>query len=341
MLRARLTGDALIESQLTPEAHIAIQQALLGKGLLNSRVLKFGAKPDGQFGPNTRAAIQEYQRSVGAKPTGFLSDQQRLALLETPEEVKARAARAAAEAQARQATLDAWKQTEERAKRDEERARQAALDAKKQAEEQAKRDEEQRLEEEAAKAAEWRQKIEEAQKKGPDYATKVSDMKWTLNQHANPMTEEIDYSASSMQTNGSGAAASVDGFCRNDQVLFQATLENATDPKLPLGFITSPYGGGIVGKKRLNDGAVMPTEFPAEKWRNRITLSTLAFSHDAAEGAETTWRILAEIETSHGTLYVKIPMFNVSIQKLVSNCQQLYEREKQRGGRPDAPASRP
>ena len=155
------------------------------------------------------------------------------------------------------------------------------------------------------------------------------------------MTEEIDYSASSIQTNGSGAVASVDGFCKSDQVLFQATLENDTDAKLPLGFLTSPYGGGIIGKKRVNDGAVLPTDFPTEKWRNRITVSTLAFAHEAAEAAETTWRVLAEIETSRGTLYVKIPMFNASVQKLISNCQHLYEREKQRGGRPDAPEFKP
>jgi hypothetical protein len=86
---------------------------------------------------------------------------------------------------------------------------------------------------------------------------------------------------------------------------------------------------------------VLPTDFPAEKWRNRITVSTLAFTHDATEAAETTWRILAEIETSHGTLYVKIPLFNVSVQKLISNCQRLYEREKQQDGRPDAPESKP
>ena len=263
-------------------------------------------------------------------PTGFLSDQQRLALLESPEEVEARAARAAAEAKAKQAALDAKKQAEEQAKRAEEQAKQEAEDREKK-----------RLEEEAAKAAEWRQKIEEAQKRGPEYAARISDVKWNLQEHTNPMTEEIEYTVSSTQMNDTGAAATVEGFCEKDQVPFQATLEDAHDPKTSLGFITSRFDGGIVGKKRINDGSVEPTSFPVEKWRNRITVSSLFFSHDAAEAAETTWRVMAEIETSRGTLYIKIPMFNGNVQKLIANCQHRYELEKQRGGHPDAPASQP
>jgi hypothetical protein len=169
----------------------------------------------------------------------------------------------------------------------------------------------------------------------------MSDVKWTLNEHENPMTEEIEYTTSSIQKNDTGAVATIEGFCKKDQVLFHATLENASDPKVPLGFITSPYGGGIIGNKRVNDGSVLATSFPAEKWRNRITVSSLSFSHDAAEAAETTWRVLAEVETSHGTLYIKIPMFNDKVQKLIANCQHRYEVEKQRGERPDAPASHP
>jgi hypothetical protein len=71
ILRATLRGDALVESKLTPEEHIEIQQALIVKGWLRNRVQKYRANADGQFGPNTRAAIRDYQQSVGARPTGF------------------------------------------------------------------------------------------------------------------------------------------------------------------------------------------------------------------------------------------------------------------------------
>jgi hypothetical protein len=153
----------------------------------------------------------------------------------------------------------------------------------------------------------------------------------------NPMTEENDYTVSSAQPNGSGAVASIDGVCRKDQVVFQATLLDANDPKRPLAFLSVAVGA-VVGNKRINDNAVFATTFPTGRWRNRIDVSTLSFSHDDAESADTTWRTLAEVETSQGTLYIKIAMFNANIQKLITNCQRQYELERRRSGRQDAPA---
>ena len=75
-LRSKLTGDAFIESQLAPQQHVDIQRALIELGFLQNRVRSYGAGPDGQFGPNTRIAIKQYQASIGAAPTGFLSQEQ-------------------------------------------------------------------------------------------------------------------------------------------------------------------------------------------------------------------------------------------------------------------------
>jgi len=62
----RLQGDALEEARLTPEQAIAIQQGLKEKGLLANDALV-----DGVFGPITRAAITNWQRSAGLRETGF------------------------------------------------------------------------------------------------------------------------------------------------------------------------------------------------------------------------------------------------------------------------------
>ena len=153
----------------------------------------------------------------------------------------------------------------------------------------------------------------------------------------NPMTEENEYTVYSTQPNGSGAAAIIKGVCLKDQVVFHATLQDANDPTRPLGFITAA-GGAVVGNKRINDDPVFATTFPTVEWRNRIVVSTLSFTHDSAESADTTWRALAEIETSQGTVYIKIPMFNAKIQTLITSCQRHYELEKRRNGRRDAPA---
>jgi peptidoglycan hydrolase-like protein with peptidoglycan-binding domain len=315
MLRGKLKGDAFAESKLSPEEHMQIQAALIEKGFLRNRFRDYGANADGQFGPNTRSAIKDFQRSIGARETGFLSDQQRTALLESPQEREARAERTAAEA----------------------RARQDALEAQRRAEEQRKRDEEKAIQDEAKKAADWREKIEEAKKRGPEYAAKIGHLTWSLTEHMNPMTEENEYTVSSTQPNGDGAVASIEGVCLKDRIVFQATLLDANDSKRPLGFLTSA-GGAVVGNKRTNDDPVFATTFPTVRWRNRIEVSTLSFSHDSPESADTTWRTLAEVETSQGTLYIKIPMFNAKIQTLITNCQRQYELEKRQNGRRDAPA---
>jgi peptidoglycan hydrolase-like protein with peptidoglycan-binding domain len=336
-LRSKLTGDALVESKLSPEEHIEIQAALIQKGFLRNRFRDYGANADGQFGPNTRSGIKNFQRSIGGRETGFLSSDQRMALLESPQERQARLDREAAErqarldreaaaAKARQDALDAEKQREEQARRDEEKRKQDAIDQ-----------ENKRQEEEAKKAAEWREKIEEAKKKGPEYADKTRDLTWSLSERMNPMTEENEYTVFSTQPNGSGAIASIEGACLKGRVIFQATLQDANDPQRPLGFITSA-GGAVVVNKRINDDPVFATTFPTVRWRNRIEVSTLSFSHDSAESADTTWRTLAEVETSQGTLHIKIPMFNAKVQTLIKSCQRQNELEKRRNGRRDAPA---
>jgi hypothetical protein len=357
MLRSKLKGDALAESNLSPEEHKEIQVALIEKGFLRNRFRDYGANADGQFGPNTRAAIKDFQRSIGAREIGFLSYDQRMALTESPQarearvqreaaERQARLEREAAEARARQDELDAQRRAEEQAKRDEEKTRQDAIerekkerdarDAQRRAEEQAERDEEKRLEEEAKKAEYWREKIEEAKKKGLEYANSTHDLTWSLTERMNPMTEENEYTVYSTQSNGSGAVARIEGVCLKDRVVFQATLLDANDPKQPLGFLTSA-GDAVVGNKRINDDPVFATTFPIGNWRNRIVVSTLSFSRDSAESADTTWRTLAGVETSQGTLYIKIPMFNAKIQTLIKSCQRQNELEKRRNGHRDAP----
>jgi peptidoglycan hydrolase-like protein with peptidoglycan-binding domain len=67
-LRKRLSGDALAEALLTPEQRAQIQLAL-------------GVKPNGEFGPETRAAIRKFQLDAGTAPTGFFTAEVRARLL--------------------------------------------------------------------------------------------------------------------------------------------------------------------------------------------------------------------------------------------------------------------
>ena len=347
MLRSRLKGDAITESRLTPEQHAEIQGALATKGFL--RVDQVGpGTHDGEFGPITRNAIKAFQQSMGAIPNGFLTNEQQSALLETPGQREARdaqlAAQAAAEAKAKQdAQIKAAAQAaaEAKAKQDAQikAAAQAAAKAKAKqdaqikaaAEEKAKRDAENaRLEAEAKAAKAWRLKVEEAQTKGSQYAEKA-DFKWSLTEADNPMTDDKDYTVTSQQSNGKGVAATIEGTCEKPgHVAFVATLEDAQDLKSPLG-LPDFQNGYIAGNKRINDAPLFPTRFPSQKFRNSILISALT-SLAGQEAIETTWRVLAEIETARGRIILQIPMFNSNVQKLLVACARQYENAKIRGG---------
>jgi hypothetical protein len=90
--RRNLHGLALAEARSTLEHRIQIHEALFDKGFMKPRFKGYSPKPDGEFGPNTRAAIKEFQASIEAPQTGFLSEQQTARLLETPEQASARIA---------------------------------------------------------------------------------------------------------------------------------------------------------------------------------------------------------------------------------------------------------
>jgi hypothetical protein len=273
-LRARLSGDALIESNLKPDQLVTIQTALIAKGLLQNRVTKYGSNADGQFGPNTRMAIRAYQKAVDAPATGFLNADQRMALLDDPQERERLASQEAA--RKRQEEYEAKRQADEQVRQiaaAQAKAKQEAIEkAKKEAEQEARREAEQRakqevedrerkrLEEEAKKATEWRLKIDEAQAKGADYLKRV-DTEWSLDEKINPMTDDPDYTVTSIQQNEFGALAQVEGVCSGQQVVFEATLHDAKDRGVPLGLPRST-AAGIIGNKRINDYMVFPTSFP-------------------------------------------------------------------------------
>jgi hypothetical protein len=254
---------------------------------------------------------------------------QRFALLERPEEREARIARAAAEAKAKQDALAAQAAAAAKAERDaqigaERRAAEAA------AKEQAKRDAEQkRLEAEAEAAKEWGRRLDEARTKGPQYAAQEG-LKWSLSEKQNPMTDDNDYTVTSVQPNAMGAQATIEGTCqKGGRAVFLATLNETGDQKAPLGLPTF-QNGAIVGEKRINDEPAFPTAFRNDMFKNHIVVATLS-SLDPAESIETTWRVLAQVETSRGPVVIKIPLFDSNIQKLLISCKRQQEIGNRRG----------
>lgn len=74
LFQSQLNGDALAEAKLTPEQHAKIQAELIRRGLLDDTA-------DGEFGANTRDAINAFQKKSGHPTTGFLTAQELQQLL--------------------------------------------------------------------------------------------------------------------------------------------------------------------------------------------------------------------------------------------------------------------
>ena len=78
-------------------------------------------------------------------------------------------------------------------------------------------------------------KIDEARTKGREYASR-SEVKWSLSAVDDPMTDDKNYTVVSVQSNGAGAVANVEGTCKKPgQATFIATLAQASQFEGPLG----------------------------------------------------------------------------------------------------------
>jgi len=116
--------------------------------------------------------------------------------------------------------------------------------------------------------------------------------------------------------------------------VFIAVLNQTPDQETPIGLPDSD-GAYIAGLKRINDDQAFSTHFHKDKFRNQLILSTLTVDKAKLEyedSIETTWRILAQIETSRGQMTMKIPLFDENVVKLIAACSKQYENSKRTAG---------
>jgi len=153
----------------------------------------------------------------------------------------------------------------------------------------------------------------------------------------------------------------VKGSCQSGKAVFSASLYDENDSKLPLALPTfdNMHTGGM---QKVNDEPKVAVRFDNDMYRNRIVVTQLVSYNRPAmlrrtlfkvaslglvqagspglpneEFIETTWRVLAQIETSKGPVIIRIPTFEPHVQKLLSTCKKQDEANKRRQGYPDAP----
>jgi TonB family protein len=185
--------------------------------------------------------------------------------------------------------------------------------------------------------------------RGPSYVEEAKTV-WTIRRSKNAITAQEEIKITSIQKNGTGAVAEITGECSKNAVtsgvVFKAVIvDDGGRPRL--GFpdqTTDPPG--VYANYRINDSDAGRRLLGRSSFDNQLAITVLirqetlnAISSEARTDplaqitqftaalsgvhflpAESTWRVLSQINTTAGELLIKIPVFNEHIQTLIHAC---------------------
>jgi len=211
------------------------------------------------------------------------------------------------------------------------------LEAKQQ-EEERQRQQAERKEKEARAALEERQR-QEAKPQGVEYA-RTSGTTWKITRKKNEAPDKVDVTVESVQKNGDGAFASVEGVCRKGTIVFFATLVDEVGAA-SLDFSDRVDGyRGIRTTYRVNDESPSQKLIPQYQYSNRFFIVAFSTYKQRVEWLDlgthfgvdelllldsppldTTWRIIVEINAAQKPMIVKIPVYDDNIQELIQACK--------------------
>lgn len=165
---------------------------------------------------------------------------------------------------------------------------------------------------------------------GDKYAA-LAESEWESSSQVDPMTDKPNVTVRSIQKNENGAIAQIDGKCLDNNVIQFTSLFLDADAKPTVtivGFYSDEYSKIYQGELRLNSEQSDKINFRMGRFRNEIIILNLdnlpigATRESLFENRSTnsTWRVLAKLETSSGEFLIKIPIFDPAIQQLVSSC---------------------
>jgi hypothetical protein len=183
---------------------------------------------------------------------------------------------------------------------------------------------------------------------GIKYAN-AGETSWITNTKHNDMTDVNDISVVSVQENDSGARAQVFGTCSNKVVIFKAIIVDQTGQGISLANETLDDGenipgtslptpsqivgalGTVRGLLRINSNPAQQNLFFVFEYDNEPQLAELSLDDSTGTplfgygrlDLRTTWRILAQFDTHHGTLLIKIPLYDRQIENFIKNCVGL------------------
>jgi hypothetical protein len=193
------------------------------------------------------------------------------------------------------------------------------------------------------------QQMVEAQPKGEAYA-RLRETSWSSEENKNQMTDKVDVIAESEQSNGRGAVANITVKCeRAGRMSFTALItdENGMAIVLP-AYQPQVYGNELPsrvnGTTRINEDQATSKIYLAPKFNNEFIFLTLVdpTSTQRASGSifdlvattmgdmisgtwdsGTTWRVLVQVDSSMGSVLIKVPLYDPSIRKVMTSCGMI------------------
>ncbi|MGY3690544.1 hypothetical protein ACVIGA_000624 [Bradyrhizobium sp. USDA 3240] len=182
----------------------------------------------------------------------------------------------------------------------------------------------------------------ELRRRGEEYAAQ-GETKWTMTRTPNEMTDKVDVVVRSVQKNNQGLVIEVVGSCKNGEVGFSGLIVDdegkATVRLVGRTSFGNGLGSGVPALYRVNDKQPSNVLVPELEFVNKLQLVIFARAAGKSETVETsarlvtallganifvspaeTWRIMTELKTDRGSIIVKIPVFDPTIQALFQSC---------------------
>ena len=185
-----------------------------------------------------------------------------------------------------------------------------------------------------AAIVEGQQSVAETASKGMAYAN-TQETSWKLALTKGDTPDQDGISVVSVQENEQGAVAEVTGSCRGGNVMFSAEIvDRKGKPAIKLPLQVDKAGAvGLHAITRINEEApAFGPLFREGTFNNKLNLVTLfrknptvaetlvSGSLYAATLLSQTWRVYVQLETSMGSMLIKIPIYDANVQKMIKSC---------------------
>lgn len=170
----------------------------------------------------------------------------------------------------------------------------------------------------AAVAAEEKARRERMQAaaaaKGPAFAASAG-VTFSVISRNNEMTDKVDHILLSSQDDGTDVLAEIEGRCTQSGDLNLTLLVTDKSGRPTINVIGLNVLGFLDVEFRRDDEEITDASLPVDDFKNKFRLIEIR-----PDDLKIHWRYLYKIKTDHGSIVVKIPLWNVDIQQMMGLC---------------------